>query len=261
MTLPLTSESSAVLRACASALRSGQLAPPVSKMALSRVARCSDALATELLRLSSEGMAAAHMALLLDVAADAVEARGAGAASAELVWTGPEASASHSRDTSVVVEELFANAQHQVIVSSFVVRQGSVIFKPLAARMDQVPNLRVRLFLDVAREWKDTRNESELLREFAADFAAQWPWSKRPELYYDPRTVSGDEAERATWHAKCVLVDDDVAFVTSANFTEWAQQRNVEAGVLLRNRHFAGQLRQQFEGLIQSKQVRRLPGF
>ena len=189
MTLPLTSESSAVLRACASALRSGQLAPPVSKMALSRVARCSDALAAELLRLSSEGMAAAHMALLLEVAADAVAARGDGRASAELVWTGPEASASHSRDTSVVVEELFASAQHQVLVSSFVVRQGAVIFKPLADRMDQVPTLRVRLFLDVARGWKDTRNESELLREFAADFAAQWPWSRRPELYYDPRTV------------------------------------------------------------------------
>ena len=31
--------------------------------------------------------------------------------------------------------------------------------------------------------------------------------------------------------------------------------------LLGRNRHFAGQLRQQFEGLIQSKQVRRLPGF
>ena len=138
MALPLTSESSTVLRACASALGSGQLAPPVSKMALSRVARCSDILAAELLRLSSEGMAAAHMALLLDVAADAVEARGAAAASIELVWTGPEASASHSRDTSVVVEE----------------------------------------------------------------------------------PVSEDKAERATWHAKCILVDDDVAFVTSANFTE-----------------------------------------
>lgn len=37
--------------------------------------------------------------------------------------------------------------------------------------------------------------------------------------------------------------------------------RNVEAGVLIKNRHFADQLRQQIEGLIQSKQVRRLPGF
>jgi phosphatidylserine/phosphatidylglycerophosphate/cardiolipin synthase-like enzyme len=49
--------------------------------------------------------------------------------------------------------------------------------------------------------------------------------------------------------------------LSSANFTEWAHQRNVEAGVLLRDRQFAGQLFQQFEGLIQSKQVRRLPGF
>ena len=63
------------------------------------------------------------------------------------------------------------------------------------------------------------------------------------------------------WHAKCVIADDDLAFVTSANFTEWAQQRNVEAGVLIRDRHFAGQLRQQFDGLVQSRQVHRLPGF
>ena len=63
-----------------------------------------------------------------------------------------------------------------------------------------------------------------------------------------------------SWHAKCVVVDDDVAFVTSANFTEWAQQRNVEAGVLVRNSHFARQLRAQFDGLVQAKAVRRVPG-
>jgi hypothetical protein len=32
-------------------------------------------------------------------------------------------------------------------------------------------------------------------------------------------------------------------------------------GVLIRDRHFAGQLRQQFDGLVQSQQVRRLRGF
>ena len=67
----------------------------------------SDSLATELQRLSAEGMAPSHLALLLEVAAAAAEARSEGSASADLVWTGPEASASRSRDTSVVVEELF----------------------------------------------------------------------------------------------------------------------------------------------------------
>jgi len=62
-------------------------------------------------------------------------------------------------------------------------------------------------------------------------------------------------------HAKCVLVDDEVSFVTSANFTEWAQQRNVEAGVLVRNPHFTRQLRAQFDSLVQGRLVGRLPGW
>ena len=239
---PFAGEPATTLRACAAALRSGQLVHPLSRIALARVAQSSEALGGTLLHLDSEGLAPAHMAVLLDVAADAAEARINGAMSADLVWTGPEGSASHSRDTAVVVEELFANAQRQVLVSSFVVQQGSVVFKPLATRMEQVPDLRVRLFLHIARKPRDTRDESELLREFAARFREQWPWPQRPELYYDPRTVSTDRAGTATWHAKCVLVDEDLAFVTSANFTEWAHQRNVEAGVLLRNRHFARQL-------------------
>jgi len=258
---PFASESATTLRACAAALRSGQLAHPLSRMGLARVAQCSETLSGALMQLDSEGLAPAHMALLLDVAADASDARINGAMSADLVWTGPEGSGSHCRDTSVVVEELFANAQRQVLVSSYVVRQGALVFKPLAARMVEVPDLRVRLFLHVARGLNDTRDESELLREFGARFAEQWPWPHLPEIYYDPRTVAIYKANAATWHAKCVLVDYELAFVSSANFTEWAQQRNVEAGVLLKSRHFASQLLQQFEGLIQTKQVHRLPGY
>ena len=156
-------------------------------MALSRAAQCSEALGGALLQLDAEGLSPAHMALLLDVAADAAEARLHGAMSADLVWTGPEAPASHSRDTAVVVEELFSNAQRQVLVSSFVVRQGDVVFKPLADRMAEVPDLRVRLFLHVPRGLNDTRDESELLREFAYRFPQEWPWPQRPEIYYDPR--------------------------------------------------------------------------
>lgn len=91
--------------------------------------------------------------------------------------------------------------------------------------------------------------------------AKDWPGSRRPEIYYDPRGVSTDPDGRASWHAKCVLVDDEVAFVTSANFTEWAQDRNVEAGALIRSRHFTSQLRTQFDSLVQANGVKRLPGF
>jgi hypothetical protein len=55
-------------------------------------------------------------------------------------------------------------------------------------------------------------------------------------------------------------VDDEIAFVTSANFTEWAQERNLEAGVLVRDVGFARSLRNQFESLIAASGLRLLPG-
>ena len=134
-------------------------------------------------------------------------------------------------------------------------------FKPLAERMREVPDLRVQLFLHVGRDIRDTRHESEILREFATDLGGKWPGSRRPLLYYHPCSLSMNAQERATWHAKVVVVDNERAFVTSANFTEWAQPRNVEAGVLVRNAEFARQLRQQFEGLVQSRAVLEVPGF
>ncbi len=252
--------SAGALRAISSALRSGQLGLPLSRMALARVAPgCSEQALAELCRLCSEGIQAAHLAMLVDAFADAAEARLA--SGAELVWTGPESAVSHSRDTSVVVSEMFRSAERSVLVSTFVIRQAEVVFAPLAERMAQLPSLKVQLFVHVDRERGDTRYDSEILREFATKLRGTWPGPARPVLYYDPRSLAADANDKATWHAKVIVADDERSFVTSANFTAWAQDRNVEAGVLVRNASFARQLRQQFEGLVQSKAVLEVPGF
>ena len=260
MSLAFDGASAAALRAIGAALRGGQLATPLSSLAIARVApSCSPAVAEELIRLSREGMQPDHLALLMDAMAKAVEAKLA--SSAELVWTGPESAVSQSRDTAVVVAELFRSAKTSVLVSTFAVHQAETVFKPLAERMSEVPDLRVQLFVHVGRDIRDTRHKSEILREFATDLGSKWPGARRPLLYYHPRSLAMNAQERATWHAKVVVVDDERALVTSANFTEWAQQRNVEAGVLVRNAEFARQLRQQFESLVQSREVIEVPGF
>jgi len=256
-------ESAGTLRRLADVLASGRLSTPLSAFSLKRAAPCSNEFAAEVLRLSDEGMSPPHLSMLLNAAAEAAEAR-AGQTSAELVWTGPELPGVSSRDTSVVVRELWAQADRDVIVSTFVVQGIETVFQPLAERMADHPDLRVRLFLHIGRTPRDTALDSELLREFANNFTKRWPTprpgSGRPEVYYDPRGLSTDPATRATWHAKCVVVDDELSFVTSANFTEWAQDRNVEAGVLVRSRSFNAQLRQQFDSLVRAKLVLRLPG-
>jgi phosphatidylserine/phosphatidylglycerophosphate/cardiolipin synthase-like enzyme len=252
--------SAGVLRSLADAFRTGRLGASASQLTITRLCLCPDEVVGAVTRLLGEGMAPTHLALLLDAHADGLEARMSGSR-VELVWTGPEGAVSHSRDTSVVARDLFASAQRTVLVSTFVLRDARTVMEPLATRMDERSELQVRLFVHVPREWRDTRHESELLREYAARLRSEWPGERHPEVYYDPRSLSVDPEVRATWHAKCVVVDEEVAFLTSANFTEWAQQRNVEAGVVVRDRYFAGQLLAQFESLVQGRQVHRLPGF
>jgi hypothetical protein len=126
---PLAEASAGTLRALATALRNGQLGPAITRMALARVAQCPESITAELCRLSAEGLAPSHMALLLEIAADAAEQRLSGGVPVSLVWTGPESAVSQSRDTAVVVEELFAHAERFVLVSSYVVQKGTTVFR------------------------------------------------------------------------------------------------------------------------------------
>lgn len=249
-----------VLRRLADAFRTKQLGSDASEFSISRVVPCTHALASAVIGLANEGAAPEHIALILDAAADTAELR-ASHASAELVWSGPEVEGSQSRDTMSVLQQLFEQAERDVIVSTFVVQQSERVFLPLAKRMEALPGLNVRLFLHIARGLTDTALDSELVREFGDGFRRRWPGQRLPQVFYDPRGLETDSAHRATWHAKGVVVDEDLSFVTSANFTQWAQTRNVEAGVLVKGTLFNSQLRNQFEGLVRSGLVVRVPGF
>jgi hypothetical protein len=68
------------------------------------------------------------------------------------------------RDTIVVVRELFAHAQRSVLVVGYAIFQGQQVFRALADRMQELPQLQVRMFLDVQRGQGDTTAASELVR-------------------------------------------------------------------------------------------------
>jgi len=62
-----------------------------------------------------------------------------------------------------------------------------------------------------------------------------------------PEAASGPQPEGT--HAKVVVIDRREAFITSANRTEAAQQRDIEVGVLLRDPATAMRLAEYFDGL------------
>jgi phosphatidylserine/phosphatidylglycerophosphate/cardiolipin synthase-like enzyme len=67
-----------------------------------------------------------------------------------------------------------------------------------------------------------------------------------------------ESEQRACLHAKCVIVDAHHVFVSSANFTEAAQQRNIEVGLLVRSLRLAKQLTDHFDTLVGSGALVRI---
>lgn len=169
----------------------------------------------------------------------------------ELVWTGPEALNSTLRDTGVVAQELFREAKNEVIIAGFAFYQGKELFKEIAQKLDDDPNFKVTFFVDVRRDG-NTSLEEAILVKFKTDFKKkQWPGIKLPTIYFDPRTIDLESDNKSSMHAKCIIVDSNKTFITSANFTQAAHYRNIEAGVVINSKDYAVSLKSQFFNLVE----------
>jgi phosphatidylserine/phosphatidylglycerophosphate/cardiolipin synthase-like enzyme len=149
-----------------------------------------------------------------------------------------------------VYEELLGSAERSIWASSYAYFDGPRAFEVLARRMDTRPALEVTLLLNIQRKRGDTTAADHLVRKFADRFwGSDWPGSARPRVFYDPRSLELD-GPAGVLHAKAVVVDDEAVFVTSANLTEAAFDRNIEMGLLLRDRSLALSVSSHFRGLI-----------
>ena len=145
------------------------------------------------------------------------------------MWTGPESRASAARDTAVVLAELFGRATNRILVAGFAFDHSDAVLRPLHHAL--LRGVTCRLFADVggaggfiADHWP-----------FGPPFPAVFGFEPEPGVF-------------ASLHAKCVVVDGQWVFITSANFTDRGQTRNIEVGVVLNDEHLAGVLEAQFVG-------------
>ena len=174
----------------------------------------------------------------------------------DFVWSGPKVPGLYSRDTRQVYEELMSTAKQSIWASTYAYFDGPRAFETLARRMDAVPSLEVTLLLNIERRRGDTTAEDHLVRRFADRFWGEdWPGSSRPRVYYDPRSVAL-EGPPSALHAKAVIADEETVFITSANLTEAALDRNIETGLLLRDRTIAATALSYFQGLIDRGRLR-----
>ncbi|HEX9730555.1 MAG TPA: DISARM system phospholipase D-like protein DrmC [Thermoanaerobaculia bacterium] len=245
-------------RRLAQALDSGMLAAPCTEAALRSTLGLREggegivAALAELNRLGVAGPAAAAWVRALEEAALRTPRP-------DLVWSGPEVPGVHARDTRRVYEELLGSAERTVWVCTYAYFDGPRAFEVLARRMDEKPELRVTLLLNLQRRRGDTTSAADVVRRFADRFwGTDWPGSSRPWVHYDPRSLDV-EGPGGVLHAKAVVTDDEAVFVTSANLTEAALDRNIELGLLVRDRALALSVSSHFRGLIDRGVLSPLP--
>ena len=97
------------------------------------------------------------------------------------------------------------------------------------------------------------------MRKFADRFwTTEWPGAARPRVFYDPRAPEV-EAPAGVLHPKAIVADDESVLVTFANLTEAALDRNIELGLLIRDRALAASIVTHFQGLIDGGLLSALP--
>ena len=243
------------LQAVIAALRSGRLSSPYTGLQVARVvpAAVSAFVRTAFLELEAAGFSSEQIATVLSLIEVDRMRDHTSELPIDLVTSGPEAPGISNRDTSVVVRELFAHAKKSVLVIGYAVYQGQQVFEALAKRMEAFPELDVKFFLNIARPDGDSTTSEILVARFKQRFKdKQWPIGYRlPQVFFDPRSVADDQAIRSSLHAKCIVVDSSHVFVSSANFTEAAQERNIEVGLKIESEWLAKGITDHFRNLLE----------
>jgi phosphatidylserine/phosphatidylglycerophosphate/cardiolipin synthase-like enzyme len=242
----------------ASALESGLISPSPSASSLQPVLGYREdigGLVAALLELTHLGVTGPAAAAWLRTTARAASRT----PKPDLVWSGPEVPGLYARDTRRVYEELLGCAERPILASTYAFFDGPKAFEVLARRMESRPTLRVTLLLNIQRKRSDTSASDQLVRRFADRFwTTDWPGSLHPSVFYDPRALDL-EGLGGVLHAKAVVADDEAVFVTSANLTEAALDRNIELGVLIRDRAFALTIGSYFRNLIDRDLLKPFP--
>ena len=166
----------------------------------------------------------------------------AGESSVELVWTGPATGMVPIRHTAQVLTGLIDEARARLFLVSFVAYHVTGVVDALQRAIERA--VRVQVLLE-----QSTQHGGNVTVDSMAMLRRNLPCAEFYEWDQASATAS------ASVHAKCAVADGNVAFVTSANLSDAAMERNMELGVLLRGGQVPGLLDRHLQALITTKQL------
>lgn len=170
-------------------------------------------------------------------------ARAALGQSTELVWTGPTTPFVAARRTEQALLQVINAAKTSLFITSFVAYDVSSIVKALNEA--SAKGVLISMLLELSQEYGgsigfDAIGKMKLLVPSARIYA----WRDKAEKFSDGRV-----------HAKVVVADGKICFITSANLTGFAMEQNMEVGVLISGGQIPRLLNEHLGSLVDTRVI------
>lgn len=158
--------------------------------------------------------------------------------STELVWTGPTTPFVSTRRTEQALLQVINSAEQSLFITSFVAYDVSTIVKSLNAANDRGVVISMLLELSQVHGGSITFDAIDKMRTLVPA-ARLYAWRDKVDQFSDGRV-----------HAKVAVADGRICFITSANLTGYAMEKNMEAGVLISGGRIAKLLDEHLRSLV-----------
>lgn len=177
------------------------------------------------------------------LAASHVYTQAASEQSTELVWTGPTTPFVSTRRTEQALLQVINSAEQSLFITSFVAYDVSTIVKALNVAVQR--GVVLSMLLESSQEHGGSIDIDVIgkMRGLVPG-AKLYAWRSKAGEYLDGRV-----------HAKVAVSDGRACFVTSANLTGYAMDRNMEAGVLISGGNVPKSLAEHLRSLIDANVV------
>jgi phosphatidylserine/phosphatidylglycerophosphate/cardiolipin synthase-like enzyme len=152
----------------------------------------------------------------------------------ELVVTGPSSWQVPTRATSAVVRQVIDGATSSLLLLTYASYPVPWLIEALSAA--DARGVHVRILLETAPQLRAADAFADLAGKVTL---LEWALDHRPIVGGRP----------ASMHAKAVIADRTVAFITSANLTGSAMDHNIEVGVLITGGPLPEKLHRHFDQL------------
>jgi cardiolipin synthase len=190
----------------------------------------------------STSVGADELALML-LAAGHVVAKVANQQSTELVWTGPTTPFVSARRTEQALLQVINAAKQTLFITSFVAYDVSTIVRALNDASAR--GVAISILLELSQDHGGAISFDAIGKMSALVPPAKiYAWRDKAEAFSDGRV-----------HAKVAAADGSICFITSANLTGYAMERNMEAGLLINGGDVPATLHSHLQALVDLRVV------